>query len=90
MAQPDLDFTAPEVQITSMCSPLSDMFALGMLICSIFNKGKSLIEANHSSSVYLKQLEVVRSFSFNAWISLVAGPREIKSEELVFLPVVFP
>ncbi|XP_071541659.1 SCY1-like protein 2 isoform X3 [Panulirus ornatus] len=35
------------------------MFSLGMTICAIFNSGKSLIEANHSSSVYQKQLDVV-------------------------------
>nr|XP_053645474.1 SCY1-like protein 2 [Cherax quadricarinatus] len=59
MTQPDLDYIAPEVQTGSTCSVLSDMFSLGMCICSIFNSGKSLIEANHSSSVYHKQLEVV-------------------------------
>ncbi|XP_069166584.1 SCY1-like protein 2 [Procambarus clarkii] len=59
MTQPDLDYIAPEVQTASTCSVLSDMFSLGLTICAIFNSGKSLIEANHSSSVYQKQLEVV-------------------------------
>lgn len=59
MGQPDLDFTAPEVQATSTCSPLSDMFSLGMLICAIFNDGRSLIDANHSATNYNKQLELV-------------------------------
>ncbi|XP_042216879.1 SCY1-like protein 2 [Homarus americanus] len=49
----------PEIQTTSNCSVLSDMFSLGMCVCAIFNSGKSLIEANHSSSGYLKQLDVV-------------------------------
>ncbi|GIY40877.1 SCY1-like protein 2 [Caerostris darwini] len=59
MGQPDLDFTAPEVQATSSCSPLSDMFSLGMLICAIFNNGRPLIDANHSTVNYTKQLELV-------------------------------
>ncbi|XP_046394764.1 SCY1-like protein 2 isoform X2 [Ischnura elegans] len=59
MAQPDLDYLAPEVQTTSSCSILSDMFSLGMVICAIFNFGKPLIQANHSSSTYLKQLEAL-------------------------------
>ncbi|XP_075230291.1 SCY1-like protein bma [Lycorma delicatula] len=59
MAQPDLDFIAPEVQTSSVCSILSDMFSLGMVICSIFNQGRPLIQANHSSSTYLKQLELL-------------------------------
>ncbi|XP_068250884.1 LOW QUALITY PROTEIN: SCY1-like protein 2 [Palaemon carinicauda] len=50
---------SPEVQTGSSCSVLSDMFSLGMCICAIFNSGKSLIEANHSSSLYQKQLEVI-------------------------------
>ncbi|XP_067120668.1 SCY1-like protein 2 isoform X3 [Centruroides vittatus] len=59
MGQPDIDFTAPEVQATSTCSPLSDMFSLGLLICAIFNNGRSLIEANLSSTNYNKQLDML-------------------------------
>ncbi|XP_037085326.1 SCY1-like protein 2 isoform X2 [Pollicipes pollicipes] len=59
MTQPDLDFIAPEVQTTSQCSLLSDMFSLGMVICAVFNKGKSLIEANHSNTTYMKQFELL-------------------------------
>lgn len=54
--------TAPEVQTSSVCSVLSDMFSLGMVICAIFNHGRPLIQANHSSSTYLKQIELVRDF----------------------------
>ncbi|ODN01826.1 SCY1-like protein 2 [Orchesella cincta] len=61
MGQPDLDYTAPEVQITSTCSILSDMFSLGMVITSIFNNGKPLIQSNHSNSQYLKQIEVIEA-----------------------------
>nr|CAD7409483.1 unnamed protein product [Timema cristinae] len=50
---------APENQTTSVCSILSDMFSLGMVICAIFNQGRPLIQANHSSSTYLKQLELL-------------------------------
>lgn len=52
-------FAAPENQINSNCSILSDMFSLGMVICSIFNNGKPLIQAQNSPSAYLKQLEQV-------------------------------
>ena len=50
---------APEVQTTSMCSIVSDMFSLGLVVCAIFNQGRPLIQANHSGSTYMKQLEVV-------------------------------
>lgn len=45
--------------MNSNCSILSDMFSLGMVICAIFNSGKTLIQAQNSTSAYLKQLELV-------------------------------
>lgn len=59
MCQPDLDFVAPEIQSSSACSPQSDMFSLGLLICAIYNNGRSPIESNFSSASYFKQLETV-------------------------------
>ncbi|KAG7211113.1 hypothetical protein KM043_010440 [Ampulex compressa] len=57
MAQPNLDYTAPEIQQKKHANFCSDMYSLGMTICAIFNQGRSLIQANHSCSDYLKQLE---------------------------------
>jgi len=50
---------APEVQQKKVGSFSSDMFSLGMTICAIYNQGRPLIQANHSCSDYLKQLETV-------------------------------
>uniref|UniRef100_A0A6P7FXR5 SCY1-like protein 2 n=1 Tax=Diabrotica virgifera virgifera TaxID=50390 RepID=A0A6P7FXR5_DIAVI len=55
----DLDSIPPETQTQSVCSILSDMYSLGMVICSIFNNGRSLIQANNSTSAYLKQIELL-------------------------------
>lgn len=52
-------FLAPEIQLFSNCSILSDMFSLGLVMCSIFNQGHALIQANNSASTYLKQMEAV-------------------------------
>lgn len=60
-------FTAPENQIHSNCSILSDMFSLGLVMCAIFNQGRPLIQANNSASAYLKQLEMVSELSFMKW-----------------------
>ncbi|KAH9505382.1 hypothetical protein Btru_058578, partial [Bulinus truncatus] len=57
MAQPDLNYMAPEIQINKKCTPLSDMFSVGMVICAIYNQGKSLINAEHNPSLYVKQLD---------------------------------
>ncbi|KAH8031797.1 hypothetical protein HPB51_020915 [Rhipicephalus microplus] len=65
MGQPDLDYTAPEIQATSSCSPLSDMFSLGLVICALFNNGRSIIEGNLSTTTYNKQLEVLEGSLHN-------------------------
>ncbi|CAD1473453.1 unnamed protein product, partial [Heterotrigona itama] len=52
-----LEFIAPEVQQKKMGGFYSDMYSFGMTICAIFNQGRPLIQANHSCSEYLKQLE---------------------------------
>ncbi|XP_050073778.1 SCY1-like protein 2 isoform X1 [Anopheles maculipalpis] len=59
LVQPNLDYMAPEIQINSSCSILSDMFSLGMVICAIFNHGRSLIQSGNSPSTYLKQMELL-------------------------------
>lgn len=64
MGQPDLDYTAPEIQNSSKCSPLSDMFSLGLVICAVYNGGHSIIESNLSCATYQKQLEMVSFSSF--------------------------
>ncbi|XP_011314045.1 SCY1-like protein 2 isoform X2 [Fopius arisanus] len=55
--QPNLDYIAPEIQLRKICSIRSDMYSLGMVIAAIYNDGKSLIQANHSTSDYIKQVE---------------------------------
>ncbi|KAL5291270.1 hypothetical protein ACFFRR_010588 [Megaselia abdita] len=65
MAQPNLDFTAPETQTQSTCSIMSDMFSMGMVICAIFNRGRPLIQANNSSSSYVKQLDTLETAVHN-------------------------
>ncbi|XP_070194275.1 uncharacterized protein [Littorina saxatilis] len=57
MAQPDLNFLSPEVQLGRNCCPLSDMFSLGMVVCSIYYAGQSLIAADHNPNLYVKQLD---------------------------------
>ncbi|XP_015792718.1 SCY1-like protein 2 isoform X2 [Tetranychus urticae] len=58
-AQPDLDFMAPEVQNQSCCSPQSDMFSFGILICTLYNKGRSPLESNLSVVQYNRKIELL-------------------------------
>ncbi len=61
MAQSDLDYIAPEIQMETGkgTTYLCDMFSLGMTICAIYNNGRSLIQANHSTSTYAKHVDRV-------------------------------
>ncbi|XP_014477686.1 PREDICTED: SCY1-like protein 2 [Dinoponera quadriceps] len=59
MTQPNLDYIAPEIQQKKLSTFNSDMYSLGMTICAIYNEGRPLIQANHSCSDYLKQLETL-------------------------------
>lgn len=59
-------FAAPETQIHSKCSLLSDMFSLGLVICAVFNRGRPIIQAGNIPANYIKQLEMV-SFHFTSY-----------------------
>ncbi|KAI9550555.1 hypothetical protein GHT06_005057 [Daphnia sinensis] len=76
MAQPDLDFIAPEVQTHSTVSAASDMFSLGLVIAAIFNRGRPLIQANHSNPNYTKQMEMLNDQLRNVLPSLPVGLQE--------------
>ena len=75
MAQPDLDFIAPEVQLRSTstshdagaseCTFAADMFSLGQTICAIYNNGYSLLQCQHNPAMYLRQVEQV-NFTFHS------------------------
>jgi hypothetical protein len=52
-------WSAPEVQTQSTVSAASDMFSLGLVVAAIFNRGRPLIQANHSNPNYTKQMEMV-------------------------------
>jgi SCY1-like protein 2 len=63
MAQPDLDYMAPEIQLDPggrVCGTGFDMFSFGMVLCAIFNGGHSLIQAAHNVVNYNKQIDKVR------------------------------
>ncbi|XP_039763689.1 SCY1-like protein 2 [Pararge aegeria] len=57
ITQPNLDFMAPESQMSGQCNILSDMFSLGLVICALFNHGKQLIQANNNPMLYSRQIE---------------------------------
>jgi SCY1-like protein 2 len=61
MAQPDLDYIAPEIQMETVkvATTGCDVFSLGMFICSVYNNGRSILQAAYSPATYMKQIERV-------------------------------
>ncbi|XP_020715853.1 SCY1-like protein 2 isoform X1 [Ceratitis capitata] len=82
MAQPNLDFMAPETQLTSKGSLLSDMFSLGLVICAVFNSGRPLIQAGNIVSNYMKQLETLEE-SVQKMLPRVPVPLQEATSRLV-------
>ncbi|TPP59502.1 SCY1 protein 2 [Fasciola gigantica] len=62
VAQPNLDFVAPEAQLYSSMSPLADMFSVGMVICAIYNHGHSLIDCEQNPTIYARKLTEVSQY----------------------------
>ncbi|XP_064634954.1 SCY1-like protein 2 [Lineus longissimus] len=60
VAQPNLNFLAPEYILTLTCSTASDMYSLGILMYTIFNKGKPLFDCRNQMSTYKKNVEELR------------------------------
>jgi len=62
LAQPDLDYIAPEIQLeTSKIATVGcDVFSLGLLVCSIYSGGRSLLQAGYNPAVYMRQVDRVR------------------------------
>lgn len=72
MAQPDMDYLAPEIQLGTapFATPSCDMFSLGMLICSVYNGGKSLIQSSHNPASYTRQIDRVRIVAWqHGWLA---------------------
>ena len=61
MAQPDMDFMAPEVQLmtSKLVAPSCDVFSVAMLIGAIYNGGMSLLQSSHNPANYARQLNQV-------------------------------
>ena len=61
LAQADLDYIAPETQLeTSKIATVGcDVFSFGLLVCSVFNAGRSLIQAGYNPAVYMRHIDQV-------------------------------
>lgn len=58
LLQQSLDYLAPEYVLTKTHSPASDIYSLGMLIYSLYNKGEALLK-NKTYEMYSSNMKQV-------------------------------
>ena len=59
VAQPNLNYLAPEYALTMQCDISSDMYSLGILLYAVFNNGKPLYNCRNELSAFRKNSEEV-------------------------------
>jgi len=60
-AQPDLNYAAPEYILSRSCDLSSDMFSFGVLIYSIYNKGRPPFDCDNNMTAFKRNIEQVIS-----------------------------
>ena len=60
-AQPDLNYAAPEYILSRSCDVSSDMFSLGVLIHSIYNRGTPPFDCDNNMTAFKRNVEQVRT-----------------------------
>lgn len=74
-AQPDLNYAAPEYILSRSCDVSSDMFSLGVLIYSIYNKGKPLFDCDNNMTSFKRNVE---QMSRNSSPALGNVPKDVQ------------
>jgi len=61
VAQPRLNYLAPEYVLTASCDTTSDMFSLGVLIFAIHSGGRTVHESLDDWTTFKRNIEDVSS-----------------------------
>lgn len=73
VAQPNLNFFAPEYILTLSCDTASDLFSLGMLMYATVNKGKVLYDNNENVRTFKQNVSQVSNKLYSSlWVIYVA------------------
>lgn len=90
MAQPCLDYLAPECALTLSHSPASDMFSLGMLILAVHNSGQPLNNNNGDWNSYKRNACELKQVSASRLLCVTDGLREFVKMLLNVTPELRP
>lgn len=74
-AQPDLNYAAPEYILSRSCDLSSDMFSFGVLIYSIYNKGRPPFDCDNNMTAFKRNVE---QMSRNSSTPLGSVPNEVQ------------
>ncbi|PNF41917.1 SCY1-like protein 2 [Cryptotermes secundus] len=90
VAQPSLDYLAPEHALTLSHSPASDMFSLGMLILALHNSGQPLNNNNGDWSSYKRNACELKQLPASRLLCVTDGLREFVRMMLNVTPELRP
>ncbi|XP_070555531.1 SCY1-like protein 2 isoform X2 [Ptychodera flava] len=63
LAQPNLNYLAPEYIMTVSCDTASDMYSLGVVIYTVFNHGKPLFDCSGNLKTYQRNCQQLNSLN---------------------------
>nr|CAD7407170.1 unnamed protein product [Timema poppensis] len=90
LAQPRLDYLAPEYCLTKTHSPSSDIFSLGMLIYALYHNGRPLQDCNGDWQVFKRRSAELKSLPLTKLQGVAQGLREYVKMMLNVTPELRP
>nr|CAD7431912.1 unnamed protein product [Timema monikensis] len=90
LAQPRLDYLAPEYCLTKTHSPSSDIFSLGMLIYALYHNGRPLHDCNGDWQVFKRRSAELKSLPLTKLQGVAQGLREYVKMMLNVTPELRP
>lgn len=90
VAQPNLDYFAPEHVLTNTQSTASDMFSLGMLIYAVYNDGNPVNKYNDDLNFYKKKVLELKNIQSKPLINIPEGLRDLEKMMLHTTPELRP
>ncbi|XP_065211698.1 SCY1-like protein 2 [Planococcus citri] len=90
LAQPKLDYLAPESGLFGKLLASSDVFSFGMLIYALYNKGQPFHSSNNNWTTYNQNVSKFKRISNSDLLSIPQEIREIVKLMLNYMPELRP
>ncbi|VDN94567.1 unnamed protein product [Brugia pahangi] len=76
VVQPLLDYLAPEYVIGGRCDPYADIFSFGIMVLTVFNKGKQPFDNRNSLDNFRKNTEKLNTLPVSMFVNVPAELRD--------------